>query len=193
MLAIMKRPIITITGFPGSGKSSTAKRVAQNLEYTHRSSGEFMRMMATKRNMSLDELTRIATTDPSIDYEIDDMVRETGKKEENVVIDSRLAFHWIPESFKVFLTIDPHIAAQRTFIHIHTAGRLSETANSVEEVYKNMLARIESECTRYKNYYDVDYRDLKQFDLVIDTALHPLDEVVQIVTEEYKKWLSTPG
>lgn len=187
----MRKRVITITGFPGSGKSSTAKRVAQALEYQHRSSGDFMRMMAAKRNMSLDELTRIATTDPSVDKEIDDMVREAGT-ENNIVIDSRLAFHWIPDSFKVLLTIDAHVAAQRTFIHIHTAGRLSETASSVEEVYTNMVARIESECTRYQNYYGLDYRDPKQFNLALDTALHPLDEVVGMVIKAYKEWLNTP-
>lgn len=185
----MKKSIITITGFPGSGKSSTGDRVAKLLGYTHLSSGDFMRAMAAQRHISLDELTRIAKTDPSVDHEIDDMVRSAREKTE-VVIDSRLAFHWIPDSFKVLLTIDPHIAAQRTFIHIHTAGRLSETASSVEEVYKNMLTRIESECERYQKYYGLDYRDPAQFDLVIDTALYPLDEVVRMVTERYRAWLA---
>ena len=35
-----KSTIITITGLPGSGKSSTAKRVAEILAYKHFSSGD---------------------------------------------------------------------------------------------------------------------------------------------------------
>ena len=106
----MKKSIITLTGFPGSGKSSTADAVAEELHYTRFSSGDFMRAMAIKRGVTLDELQQIAKSDPTIDQEIDQAVRDKGD-EENLVIDSRTAFHWIPESFKVFLKIDPHIAA----------------------------------------------------------------------------------
>ncbi len=142
--------------------------------------------MAAKRGVSLDELQQIALRDPSVDEEIDQTVRETGARE-NLVIDSRTAFHWIPESFKVFLKIDPRVAAERTFAHIQSAGRLSQSASSVEDVYEKMLMRIESECERYKTKYGIDYRNESQFDLVVDTGLHPLEEVVRTIVEAYTK------
>jgi len=37
----MKKHIITITGLPGSGKSSTADEVARTLNYTRFSGGDF--------------------------------------------------------------------------------------------------------------------------------------------------------
>ena len=182
----MQKRIITITGFPGSGKSSTADGVAAVLGYQRFSSGDFMRAMAETRGVSLDELQQIAKTDPSVDRDIDQAVRDAGARE-SLVIDSRTAFHWIPQSFKVFLKIDPHVAAERTFAHIQSKGRLSQEATSVTDVYEKMLLRIESECERYKTKYGIDYRDESQFDLVVDTAAHPLDEVVQIIVEAYQK------
>src|SRR3989338_5419204 len=113
----MKKHLITLTGLPGAGKSSTADVVAEMLGYRRFSSGDFMRAIAKKHDVSLDEINRMAERDTTYDYEVDEMVRETGKKND-IVIDSRLAFHWIPDSFKVFLKVDPHAAAERTYVHI---------------------------------------------------------------------------
>ena len=145
-----------------------------------------MRAMALKRGVTLDELQQIAKQDPTVDQTIDQAVRDAGEKE-RLVIDSRTAFHWIPDSFKVFLKVDPHIAAERIFTHIQSKGRLSQNASSVEEVYKKMLLRIDSECERYKTKYGIDYRDESNFDLVVDTVKHPLEEVVRIIVDEYNK------
>ncbi|MEZ4103369.1 MAG: nucleoside monophosphate kinase [Candidatus Paceibacterota bacterium] len=41
----MKKQIITIAGKPGSGKSTTAKRLSGELNYAHFSSGDFFRQV----------------------------------------------------------------------------------------------------------------------------------------------------
>ena len=175
---------------PGSGKSSTADRVAESLGYRRFSSGDFMRAIAKTHDVSLDDINRMAETDPRYDHEVDEMVRKMGEKDD-VVIDSRLAFHWIPESFKVFLTLDPRIAAERTFVHIRETGRAQQTAESVEEVYRKLVARIASENTRYRTLYGVSYDDESAFDLVIDTGKFPLEEVARQVVEAYQRWLAS--
>lgn len=186
----MKKRIITLTGLPGSGKSSAANAVAKELGYGRVSSGDFMRAIAKSRGISNDDLNQLAIHDKSIDAEVDDMVKASGEKE-GLVIDSRLAFHWIPTSFKVFLKIDPRVAAERTFNHIQEVGRISQTASSVEDVYEKTKARIESECKRYQTYYRVNYQDETQFDLVLDTTSIPLDKVVQTVVSRYNEWLAS--
>ena len=97
----MKKEIITITGTLGSGKSSTADRVAAKLGFKRFSSGDFMRKLAVEMGISLNDLSIKAQTDPDIDIKIDEEVKKAGD-DEKIVIDSRLAFHWIPESFKVY-------------------------------------------------------------------------------------------
>lgn len=88
----MNKKIITIAGKLGSGKSSTAKRIAKELGYTHFSSGDFLRKVAESRGMTIKELMLAAEQDPQIDHDIDQVLKEK-RKEENLVIDSRLAFH----------------------------------------------------------------------------------------------------
>lgn len=182
-----KKAIITIAGLPGSGKSSTADGVAQALGFKRFSSGDFWRQIARDKGVSVEELNVMAETDPSIDHLVDETVRKTGEGNK-IVIDSRLAFHWIPDSFKVFLKIDPKTAATRAFAHMQKNGRVSQTADSLEEAYEKALARIKSENMRYKDLYGVSYLDESHFDLVIDTTKDDLEGVVQKVLAAYAEW-----
>lgn len=184
----MKKHIVTIAGLPGSGKSSTADGVAKALGYQRFSSGDYWRDIAHKKGVSVEQLNVIAETDPSIDHLIDDAVRLSGEKE-NLVIDSRLAFHWIPDSFKVFLKIDPKTASERAFAHMQKNGRVSQTAASAEEAYEKALARIKSENLRYKELYGISYLDESCYDLVVDTTKDDLEGVTRTVIDAYRKWL----
>ncbi len=184
----MQKRIITICGLPGSGKSSTAMGVATELGYKHFSSGDLFRAMAKEHGISVEEINQKAELEQEIDHAVDERLRQMGG-DDQLVIDSRMAFHWMPESFKVFLKIDPHLAAERTFKHMQENGRVSQQASSVEEVYKNTIERTASEIKRYAALYNVDYTNESNFDLVVDTAQHPLAEVVRIIIEEYKKRL----
>ena len=185
----MKKYIITITGLPGSGKSSTAKGVALNLGYEHFSSGDLFRKMAAERGLSIEEINFTAEQQQEIDREVDKLLIKMEKEKNNFVIDSRLAFHWMPDSFKVFLDLDPRIAAERTFIHIQKKGRTSQSGTSVDGVYKNTIDRIESERKRYLNLYNIDISDKTPFDLVINTKDDNLEKVIGMVIEAYNKWL----
>ncbi len=186
----MKKHIITITGLPGSGKSSTAKGVAAALDYEHLSSGDLFRKMAAERGISVEEINFAAEKQKEIDFEVDEWLRKIGQEKNNVVIDSRTAFHWIPAAFKVFLDLEPRIAAERTFNHIQKEGRESQSGNSVEEIYGNTLKRTESERKRYRDLYDIDFTDKSQFDLVVDTDKNDLEAVIGIILAAYEKWLS---
>lgn len=185
-----KKEIITINGCLGSGKSSTADLVAKALEYQRFSSGDFMRKIATDMGISLNELSSQAENDHSIDLKIDDEVKKIGEMNK-VVIDSRLAFHWIPTSFKVYLNLPPEIAKQRILnnLKVNALRQKSESSSNVEEILEKITHRLESEKKRYMEYYGVDHTNLNNFDLVIDTNANNLHQVVNIVVSEYKKWL----
>lgn len=188
----MKRTIITINGFPGSGKSSTAKGVAAELGYEHFSSGDLFRKMAAARGLTVEEINFVAEKQKEIDLEVDEFLKKIGKEKSNLVIDSRMAFHWIPDSFKVFLNLDPRIAAERAFVQIQKEGRVGQAGSSVDEVLENTLKRRMSEQKRYWDLYRVDITDKSQFDLVGDTGTNDLNKIIQIVITAYRKWLNTP-
>ncbi len=189
----MKKTIITIAGSPGSGKSKTGKEVAEKLGFSHASSGDFARGLASKFGMTISDLTVKAREDKSIIYDdlVDQWVRDQNEKEK-LVLDSRLAFHWIPDSFKVYLQINPQVAATRMFADLaeNSDRKKNENYETVSEMEKKMIERLEADRAGYIEKYNVDYTDLSQYDLIIDTGLpeNNLQKVVDIIIEEYKKW-----
>lgn len=186
----MKKEIITINGFPGSGKSSTANLVAKTLGFERFSSGDFMRKIAVDMGLTINELNIKAETDESIDIEIDNEVRKAGELNQ-IVIDSRMAFHWIPESFKVYLELPQEIAKDRILNSLKTnkLRQDSEHANTEEEVYMQIIERLKSENKRYMSLYNVGNTKKENYDLVVDTNKNNLQEVVSMIVTEYKNWL----
>lgn len=189
-----KKHIITIAGSLGSGKSSTAKMVAEMLGYKHYSTGDFMRSIAEEKCVSLVEFNKIAESDSSIDKMLDDKNLEIGEMQ-NVVLDSRLGFHFIPSSFKVFLELDSSIASERILKDKNfNPNRNKESSGSfdtVESIKEKINSRLESERKRYKDLYNIeDHTEYNNFDLVINTADIPLEEVSKKVIEEYNNWLT---
>lgn len=184
----MKKAIITISGSLGSGKSSTAKGAATLLGYRHFSSGDLFRQIAKERGLSIEAMNLTAEEQKEIDMQVDELLRNMGLEEERLVIDSRLAWHWMPDSFKVFLALDTATAAERIFMHMHSEGRVSEKAASVEEVKRSIENRAASEKKRYYNLYKLDPTDPGHFDLVIDTKRHDLQTVITMVADAYGSW-----
>lgn len=188
-----KKHIITISGKPGSGKSSTADKVAELLNYTRYSSGDMVRNMLAREHLTLAEYNKQATDDHALDERIDMFLRNLRTKND-VVIDSRLGFYWIPESFKVYLDLDMQVATVRIFKdamsnNMRTKG--GELANSLDLVAKQVKTRMETEQSRFKNLYGVDPYNSEHFDLVIDTSRHSPQTVALTIFDTYRRWLKT--
>lgn len=188
-----KKHIITIAGKLGSGKSSTAKLISENLGYKHFSTGDFMRKIAEDRGVSLLELSKLAEEDPSIDILLDERNKEIGQME-NVVLDSRLGFNFIPESFKVFFELDTDTASERILkdkqINPDRNNEDNGSFDTKENIIEKITERLESERKRYKDIYNIEnHTDHNNFDLVINTKDISMDEAAKKVIEEYKKWL----
>lgn len=179
---------ITISGKAGSGKSTVSKLLAEKLNLKHYSTGDFMRQMAAERGLSLLEFSRRAENDPEIDEEIDRRTEELGKKEDNFIFDSRLAFHFIPDSVKIFLDVDIKEAARRIF---NDRRKVEKENLGLDETEKNIMKRERSERKRYRLYYGVNPYDLSHYDLIVDTTSIPAGEVAERIArfvqhEEHK-------
>ena len=180
---LQRAMIITISGKPGTGKSSIAKRLAEKLHLKHYSTGDLMRQMAIERKMSLIQLSELAQKDPEIDRELDERKKKLGKTEDNFVIDARIAFHFIPKSIKIYCDANMDTAAQRVF----KSKRNEEKLPSVNATKKELAKRIASEKMRYKKYYGVDYYDTKNYDLIIDTNGVTVEDMVKTVLDFLKE------
>ncbi len=190
----MKRPhIITLSGKPGSGKSSTADRVADMLGYSRYSTGDIVRAMIKRKKMTLSEFNAMAETDPSHDYELDEELRRM-REQKDVVIDSRLGFYWIPESFKVYLDLDPEVAIARIYKDSNLnalRGATEQNEIGMDGVIDQVNARLSNERRRFKKLYNVNPYASLNFDLIIDTSRHSPQTVALTVFDMYNKWLKS--
>lgn len=190
-----KKCIITIAGRPGSGKSTASKAVAEQLGYEHFSSGDLFRAISRDRGVDVHQSNLAAEKEEagheqSIDYLVDQRLREIGKTQDQVVIDSRTAWHWIPDSFKVYLDLDLDIAARRILDDMDEDRRIHEhIPDDPEEYAAKLQSRLDSEVRRYKALYDVNPYDTDNYDLVIDTGTTSREEVAERIINAYQAWL----
>ncbi|MBU0980028.1 MAG: cytidylate kinase family protein [Nanoarchaeota archaeon] len=171
--------IITISGKPGSGKSTLAKMLAEKYGLKHYSVGELRRKWAEERSITIAELNKLGEGSEWTDKDADEYQKELGTKEDDFVIDSRLGFHFIPKSYKIFLDVDLKKAAERV-----SKDHRRDENGSEEELHKLVESRMESDILRYKRYYGLDPFDPKHYDIVIDTTDKSPEEVLEITSED---------
>lgn len=130
----IRNKIITISGEPVSGKSTVVKKLKEKYEemgyrvhlvitghvFRDKVKKEYLRMYPDREDANLADIQEdetFATKRAEIDGAIDGMIAEMGKEinsEEKpndvYIIDSRLAWHNIPDSYAVRLTVNEKIA-----------------------------------------------------------------------------------
>lgn len=176
------KKIICISGELGSGKSAVSKLIAQRLGYEYFSAGMFFRELAEKMGISVLEVNRLSEMDSSIDRMVDSRIIEVGKIKQNIIFDSRMAWHFVNQSFKVYLTIDIKEAARRILKEPRGA---SEVYNNIDEVINGLKNRREAESKRYMSKYGVDIENLNNYHFIIDTTTKSPDEVADLIINEY--------
>ena len=177
--------IITISGMLGSGKSTVAKLLAERLGWDYYSTGNAQREIAQKRGMTTLELNRLADIDPSIDQEIDGIFKNFNEDiRQNLIIDSRLAFFFVPNSIKIKLNVDVMVAGQRIFEDTTRTGEKKYT--SVQESVDALKARRKSEVDRFKRIYHVDIDNDENFDYIVDSTHHTPNEIVDLIIKKFK-------
>lgn len=169
---------ITISGIPGSGKSTVAELLKDKLGLKYVYSGMIFREMAKKYNMSLEEFGKYCEKNSKIDKELDNRQLEI-LREGDVILEGRLS-GWLAHrnkipAFKVSLVADLDTRAQRI---------VKREEGSVELRKKEILERERSEYLRYKKYYKIDIKDSSIYDLVIDTGDKTPEDIVDIIIEK---------
>ena len=177
--------IIVMSGDIGSGKSSVATELQQLTNFDIIGTGTIQRAIASKRGLTTLELNEISQTDRSIDDEIDAYVIETGKTQDRLIMDSRLAWHFIPTAFKVFLAVDPVVGAERVF----KASRHDENNASLDITIKNNLKRQTIEDQRFNQLYNINFRKYGNYDLIIDTSYATPLAIAQKINDCFNAWL----
>ena len=160
---------ITIFGLAGTGTTSEGKILSEKIRYQFVSSGNIFREMAKEQGMNLNEFEEASNEDPKFDYELDNRMKKFGEESDNFVVESRLAWHFVPDSIQIQLTCDFETRIKRI------ANRDNLSFKEAKEFTEFREKKI---FERYAKYYGINDFDDNKFDLVIDTTNTPVDDVV---------------
>ena len=174
---------ITLSGELGSGKSTVANYLISKMPFKIVSAGLLFRQLAAKHGMSAKEFNEFIENDPKYDHYVDDTMAELGRTDEKIIFDSRMAWHFVPSSFKIYLYVDVDTATERIF---NDVGRVSESYSDKATARQEIIDRRKSELLRYQNFYHCNLDDYSNYDLIVDTSHASRDEVNELVFNSFK-------
>jgi predicted cytidylate kinase len=180
------RRSVVINGDLGSGKSTVSRLLAARLGIRRISVGDLYRALAAERGLTALEINLHAQLDDTIDHYVDELQSDIAASGEQLIVDSRLAWHFFTGALKVHLITDPAIAAIRV---LDRPGDAVESYASVEEARLRLAHRNDSERDRFLARYGVDKARLSNYDVVCDTTRANADDIVDVIADQ----LSTPS
>lgn len=175
---------ISLAGDLGSGKSTVSRILVEKLGLTYYSTGTVVRAMASEHGMTVVEFNEYMEKHPELDREIDDRLIALSDDPRALIIDSRMAFHFVRDTFRVYFSTELETSAAR----ILGDHRAEESFATLEETAANIKRRKASERKRYSDFYGVDCKDLSKYSLVIDTTYATPAEVSEALTAEFDEW-----
>jgi len=185
--------IITLSGQAGAGKTTVGRMLAKKLGYNYYDIGTLRKMAAKERGMTIEDYNIYGLTHHETDTDADAETIKLSKTENNFVIQGRLAYNFIPKSLKVYLIVDPNIAALRLSKDNDNPERNSKSKQaSFETIRRLCIERDTGDILRYKKIYGIDdFTDKKHYDLIIDTSNITPEQVVEKVLKHSSTTNST--
>ncbi|MCL4325416.1 MAG: AAA family ATPase [Candidatus Thermoplasmatota archaeon] len=170
---------INITGPPGSGKSTIAKLLSDREALPYVSAGAVFREEAVTRGLELEQLSRMAEVDYSIDMGLDKKVMDKALSFDRAVIDARLAGILLKKrGISVYIAkIDASLPVRKK--------RIEQRGDQGDDP----LERGISEEKRYLSIYKIDLSVKMNYDLIIDASYLNIEEVYLTVREGFYEWL----
>ena len=161
-----------------SWKWTVSKILAKQLGYEIISIWNMKRKLAKEMWLNIHEFNLLGEK-PENAKEFDLKYEEFQKSldlNSNIILDSRLGFFAQPNAFKILLDVSEEIAGER----IYKAERDTDKQESLQAAIEEVHNRNKADYERYIKLYNVNLRDQKNYDLVIDTWDKTPEEVAKV-------------
>ena len=180
--------IITISGKPCSGKSTMSEIFCKKYGFERIYAGAIFKEEARKMGLNTLELSSSEKC-VEIDYRVDDYLKGiyTTRLNDNLLIESRTSFSFMPKAFNVFIDVDDDVMAQR-LLNSDRTGK--EKMQSFEEAKQNVLNRYKVDCARYKKIYNIECDNLNNYSFVINNSNLTPEQTADKIYEEYLKFIN---
>jgi cytidylate kinase len=177
----MDTTVITVSGYPGSGTTTVAQILANNLGFTYYNTGMIFRKLATEHTLDLNAFEHYCEEHPETDMKLDEAQEQVMRKGK-AIMEGRLS-GWIAykkniSAFKVWLNCTEEEAIKRI---------INRENGSYKEKKEQRAVRILSESTRYSRLYDIDLNDFSAYDLIIDTTLYTATETAKKILGAFEE------
>lgn len=182
---------ICISGNLGSGKSTICSILEKKHGFKVHSAGTIQREAALRLGMETGELNILMKQDHHYDHLIDDTTVALAKShpDQTIIFDSRMAWYFVEEAFKIYMVIDPAVAAER--VVNSSRGKVESYANK-EEAFQKLRERTLSETDRFQQLYQVNNLDYRNYNLILDSTCASPEKVSQVIYDEYLKYCACP-
>lgn len=175
---------ISISGELGSGKTILSQKLSRTFGLEIISIGKIQRKLASEKGMTTLQFNKHIESNPATDNKLDSIITDYGKTENSFIFDSRLAWNFVPNSFKIHLLVNTDIATKRVF----NDDRVSETYQDLNTAKIELIERKKSERKRFKKQYNVDINDFANYDLVLDTTYATPKTIFKTCLDSINKW-----
>ena len=172
--------IISISGSPGSGKSTITKKLAKKLNWPHYNMGKLWRMQAKEKGITLAEFHRYSENNAEMDLAIDEYQKKLGKSRDDFIVEGRTSWYMIPHSIKLFLDVGEKEGAKRVFKELQKQNSRNEDVNlqTATDVLASHRRRKQSDSKRYRQYYNIhDVFNADNYDFILDTTGLSIEQI----------------
>jgi len=177
--------LLTVSGPPGSGKSTNAEFLAERFDLEHISGGDIFRELADERGYTPVEFNELAEEEDQIDRDLDRRLRTIAATRDDVLLESRLAGWLAAEHADLRFWLDAPLDVR--------AARIAEREDkTVEEARAVTERREQSEAKRYRELYDIDISALRIYDATFNTARWGETTVPDLLTQAVERYDTAP-
>ena len=182
---------ICISGNLGSGKSTICSILGKKYGFQVHSAGTIQREAALRLGIATGELNALMKQDHHYDHLIDDTTVALAKSHPDhaIILDCRMAWHFVEDAFKVYMVVDPAVAAER--VVNSSRGKVESYANK-EEAFQKLRERTLSETGRFQQLYQVNNLEYRNYNLILDSTCASPEKVSQVIYDEYIKYCACP-